>query len=138
MTVRFDVRPTDPTLANEWDKKRRANARGMIELQEMCWAAFPVVDAVDNGRIKRSGHHVSAFGLAGMACGRTAEGQKEAVQIRPWVMKAVAAAGLPVDRSYIICRDLVDGVEELRAFADEGFALLKEHRKEQHREERAG
>ena len=40
-------------------------------------------------------------------------------------MKAVAAAGLPVDRSYIICRDMVDGVEELRAFADEGRAIVR-------------
>ena len=46
-------------------------------------------------------------------------------------MKAAAAAGLPVDRSYIICRDIVDGVEELRAFADEGRAIVRADRREE-------
>ena len=69
-----------------------------------------------------------AYIMAGMACGRTADGQQDAVAIRPWVMKAVAAAGLPVDRSYIICRDIVDGVEELRAFVDEGITVIAQQK----------
>ena len=40
----------------------------------------------------------------------------------------MAAAGLPVDRSYIICRDIVDGVEELRAFVDEGITVMAQQK----------
>ena len=45
-----------PGEEREKEKRQRAHTRGMSELREMAYAASCVVEDVDEGRIKRSGH----------------------------------------------------------------------------------
>ena len=76
--------------------------------------------------MKPSGHRVTAGPLAAMVCPRTKEGIRRAEEIRPWVMRTCAAAGLPVETGHIYCRDIVAEVHLLKEYAQMGYDLMFE------------
>ena len=54
------------------------------------------------------------------------EGIRLAEEIRPWVMRTCAAAGLPVETGFLYCRDIVANVHLLEEYARLGYDLMLE------------
>ena len=98
----------------------------LARIERMTAAATQIADGVKKGLILSSGYRVGARQLAAMLCPRTKDGLRKAEEIRPWVLKACAAAGLRVVMGHIYCRDIVADVQQLEEYAQCGYDLMFE------------
>ena len=98
----------------------------LARIEKMTIVADHIVAGVREGRVKASGRRVSAGPLAAMLCPRTTEGIRRAEEIRPWVMRTCAAAGLPVEAGFLYCRDIVANVHLPEEYAPIGYELMLE------------
>ena len=101
-------------------------ASELARIEKMTVVAGHIVAGVREERVKPSGHRVTAGPLAAMLCPRTKEGIRLAEEIRPWVMRTCAAAGLPVETGFLYCRDIVANVHLLEEYARLGYDLMLE------------
>ena len=106
---------------------RRHPLSGSERLEQLAIAADYIAEGVREGRVRASEHRIGAQQLASMVFPRTAEGIKRSETIRPWVMRACAAAGLPVNNSRILCREVVEGVGQLKEYAGIGYTVMAEN-----------